>query len=234
MANDSLITLPQEGYSIQEAAALIGKSDQTVRKYIKDGKFPGVEMVSGDKGDEYRIPATDLGKLVKEKGLVINLDQSHDQSEPAPNKLVSDLIEAREEIGLLTGQIKSLTNDTERITRERDQARSDLENEEAGHAQTEEARIEIEKKQAVAEARVEELRTQLEKAEKLRAEIAQERDSLGDKYSETAKSLSEASTDLEHAKNDAQTVAGERDELAAKLANAEASMGWWTRRRYSK
>lgn len=229
MANDSSITLPQSAYSIQEAAALIEKSDQTVRKYIKDGRFPNVSMVPGDKGDEYSIPAGDLGNLIAEKGLVINLDQSSDQPDTIPSELISDLIDAREKIGHLTGQVENLTSDRDRITRERDQARSDLEHERTGHEQTTSHLTESDKSKAVAEARVEELRGQLEKAEHLRTEAAQERDSLDQRYlelqKESAETLSAASADFE-------TAAGERDELAAKLAQAEASMGWWTRRRY--
>ena len=229
MANDSSITLPQSAYSIQEAAALIEKSDQTVRKYIKDGRFPNVSMVPGDKGDEYSIPAGDLGNLIAEKGLVINLDQSSDQPDTIPSELISDLIDAREKIGHLTGQVENLTSDRDRITRERDQARSDLEHERTGHEQTTSHLTESDKSKAVAEARVEELRGQLEKAEHLRTEAAQERDSLDQRYlelqKESAETLSAASADFE-------TAAGERDELAAKLAQAEASMGRWTRRRY--
>jgi len=229
MANDSSITLPQSAYSIQEAAALIEKSDQTVRKYIKDGRFPNVSMVPGDKGDEYSIPAGDLGNLIAEKGLVINLDQSSDQPDTIPSELISDLIDAREKIGHLTGQVENLTSDRDRIARERDQARSDLEHERTGHEQTTSHLTESDKSKAVAEARVEELRGQLEKAEHLRTEAAQERDSLDQKYLELQKESAEA---LSAASADFETAAGERDELAAKLAQAEASMGWWTRRRY--
>ena len=234
MANDSSITLPQSAYSIQEAAALIGKSDQTVRKYIKDDRFPNVSMVPGDKGDEYSIPAADLGALIAAKGLIINLDQSYDQSETPPIELVSDLIDAREKIGHLTGQVENLTSDRDRVSRERDQARSDLEHERTRHEQTSTQLTESDKAKAVAEARVEELRTQLEKAENQSAQTAQERDSLGDKYSETEKSLSVASADLETARNDVDQAVGERDELTKRLEAAEASMGWWTRRKYGK
>jgi len=229
MANDSPITLPQSAYSIQEAATLIGKSDQTVRKYIKDGRFPGVEMVSGDKGDEYRIPANELGQLISEKNLVINLDQSNDQSESTLNEYVAELIEAKESIGHLTGQVENLTSESGRLTRERDQARSDLEHERTGHEQTSTELIEVDKAKAVAEARVEELRNQVEQA-------TQDRDSLGDKYSQleesSAESLSELSAKLDQATEDVETAAGERNELAARLAYAEQSMGWWTRRKY--
>ena len=238
MANDSSITLPQSAYSIQEAAALIGKSDQTVRKYIKDGRFSGVEMVPGEKGDEYRIPAVDLAALIEEKGLAINLDQSPDQSNTAPSNMVSDLIEAREEVGLLTGQIENVTNERDRIQRERDQARSDLEHEKTGHEQTSTQLTEIDKAKAVAEARVDELRSQLEKTEKLHAEAAQDRDSLDLEHRElqktSAESLSAVSADLETARNDVGQAVGERDELIRKLEAAEASMGWWTRRRYRR
>lgn len=238
MANDSSLTLPQSAYSIQEAAALIGKSDQTVRKYVKDGRFTGVEMVPGEKGDEYRIPAIDLAALIEEKGLVINLDQSPDQSNTAPSDMVSDLIEAREEIGLLTGQIENVTSERERIQRERDQARSDLEHEKTGHEQTSTQLTEIDKAKAVAEARVDELRTQLEKAEKLHAQVTQERDSLDLEHRElqktSAESLSAVSVDLEAARNAGDQVVGERDELTKKLEAAEASMGWWTKRRYER
>lgn len=245
MANDSSITLPQSAYSIQEAAALIEKSDQTVRKYIKDGRFPNVSMVPGDKGDEYSIPASDLGAYIAEKGLVINLHQSHDQSETAPSELISGLVDAREKIGHLTGQVENLTSDRERITRERDQARSDLEHERTGHEQTAAQLTESDKAKAVAEARVEELRTQLKKAEIQNDAMAQERDSLDLQHRElqksSAESLSALSADLDGVRNDlenaneqTQVTAGERNELAAKLAEAEASMGWWTRRKYQR
>lgn len=238
MANDASPTLPQSAYSIQEAAALIGKSDQTVRKYIKDGRFPGVRMVPGDKGDEYSIPATDLGALITEKKLVINLDQSHHQSESVPADLVSDLISARETIGHLTGQIENLTSDRDRVSRERDQARSDLEHERTGHEQTAEQLTHADKEKAVAEARVDELRNQLEKAETLNARSAQERDSLDQKYLElqktSAESLSDALADLETARTEHRQLVGECDKLAAKLTEAEASMSWWARRRYRR
>ena len=238
MANDSSITLPQSAYSIQEAAVLIGKSDQTVRKYIKDGRFPGVEMVAGDKGDEYRIPSIDLGRLIEEKNLVINLDQSNDQSPAVSTEHFAELIEAKESIGHLTGQVENLTSDRERITKERDQARSDLEHERSGHGQTNSQLVESDKAKAVAEARVEELRKQVDQA-------AQERDSLGQSMREleesSAESLSALSgdldgvrSDLENAENDVTALTGERDELAAKAQKLEDSLGWWARRKYNR
>ncbi len=91
---------------------------------------------------------------------------------------------------------------------------------------------------AVAEARVDELRLRAEQAEKLRSEVSQERDSLDLEHRElqksSAESISDLSTKLDGVRNEVAETVGERDELAAKLAEAEASMGWWTRRKYQR
>ena len=50
----------------------------------------------------------------------------------------------------------------------------------------------------------------------------------------SAESLSAASAELDAVKTEHQATVGERDELTDKLARAEASMGWWTRRKYGR
>ena len=231
-----ITTLPQSTYSIKEAAALVGKSDITLVRWCRDGVLANAGKVPGPKGDEWSIPATDLAQVVSDKGLTIHLDRAETDSDPLLDRANDQLIEAlqenaelREKTGHLTGQVENITNERDRIQRERDQARSDLEHEKTGHEQTSTQLTETDKAKAVAEARVEELRTQLEQA-------AQDRDSLDLEHRElqktSAESLSVVSADLETARDDVDQAKGERDELAAKLEAAEASMGWWTRRRY--
>lgn len=227
-------TLPQSTYSLKEAADQVCRSTKTILRWCRDGTFPSAEKVPGPKGDEWSIPSSDLAAVVVERGLVIDLT-THDQTvsthESTQNE---DLIEALNAVAELSGQIGQLSGQNEQLERHNKRLGSDNDHLRAEYERTQSLLTESERARGQLEGQLERAHDEAEQAEKLRAEIAQERDSLGDKYSETAKSLSEASTDLEHAKNDTQTVAGERDELAAKLADAEASMGWWTRRKYNR
>ena len=240
-----ITTLPQSNYSIKEAAALVGKSDITLVRWCRDGVLANAGKVPGPKGDEWSIPADDLAQVVHDKGLTIHLDRSETDPDPSPDRANDQLIEAlqenaelREKTGHLTGQVDNITNERDRIQRERDQARSDLEHEKTGHEQTSTQLTESDKAKSVAEARVEELRSQLEHAQENAKEATQNRDSLDLEHRElqkaNAESLSAVSADLEAARNAGDQAVGERDELTKKLQAAEASMGWWTRRRYEK
>lgn len=223
-----IMMFDQAAYSIKEAAALVGKSDITIVRWCRDGVFPNAGKIPGPKGDEWSISAEDLAAVVEAKKLTIHLDQSEPVDDPASDRalaqaqeevigLLKENAELREKTGHLNGQNEQLT---ERVKRLGD----DLE-----HAQSEWQRAATDRDRLAGETDA--LRNQLEKAERERAQSAQERDSLDQKYLElekrSAESLSAASDDLE-------AVVVERDELTTKLAKAEASMGWWTRRRYGK
>ncbi len=234
--------LTTNSYTIKEAAAVVGRSELTIRRRIDKGRFPSAEMQRGASGDEWRIPGADLAQVAQEDGWEINLDADDDKSEDQPSSDLLTALEARiraeSEIDLLNKDVQSLTNQATTVVKERDQARNDLEYTKTELAQLEQELSEQNTATAVAEARVDELRQRAELAEKLRVEIVQDRDSLGDKYSEleksSAESISGLSGDLESVKSEAEGLVGERDELAKKLEEAEASMGWWTRRKYGK
>lgn len=242
MSNPEIDLQTTDSYTIKEAAAVVGRSELTIRRRIDKNRFPGAEMRRGTSGDEWHIPAVDLAAVAQEDGWQINLDHSGDQSDDGPSSDLLRAVEARvraeSEIELLSKDIQSLTDQASTLMNERDQARSDLE-----YTKSELDRIagnlaEETKATAVAEARIEELRNQVDQAEKLRLEVVQERDSLDLEHREfqkqSAESISELSGDLDSARSEAGELVGERDELAKKLAEAEASMGWWTRRKYLK
>lgn len=234
--------LTTTSYTIKEAAAVVGRSELTIRRRIDKGRFPGAELHRGASGDEWRIPGADLAKVAQQDGWEINLDIEDDQSQDQPSSdLLATLeakIQAESKIELLNKDVQSLTDQVSTVENERDQARSDLEYTQTELGQIEKKLAEQATSTAVAEARVDELRQRAEQAEKLRSEIAQERDSLDQQHRElektSAESISALSGDLESTKSDAEKLVGERDELEAKLAEAEGSMGWWTRRRYQK
>lgn len=227
MTDQTSITLPQSAYSIKEAAALVGKSDITLVRWCRDGVLPNAGKVSGPKGEEWSIPATDLADVIAEKGLRLDLRDMPDQAQASDgaldqaNKEIMGLLrenaELREKTGHLTGQNEQLTQRVKKLGDDLD------------HAQSEWQKSATDRDRALGEADT--LRVQLEKAEKASAESAQERDSLDQKYLElqnsSAESLSAASADLK-------ATVGEREGIAAQLAKAEGSMGWWTRRRYGR
>ena len=111
------------------------------------------------------------------------------------------------------------------------QTRNDLEAERAEVNRLQTDLIESERERGKLEG-------QLEHVQKQAKEATQNRDSLDLEHRElqktSAESLSAVSADLETARNDVDQAVGERDELAAKLEAAEASMGWWTRRKYQR
>lgn len=234
--------LTTTSYTIKEAAAVVGRSELTIRRRIDKGRFPGAELRRGASGDEWRIPGADLAKVAQQDGWEINLDIEDDQSQDQPSTDLLGAIEAKiqaeSKIELLNKDVQSLTDQVSTVGNERDQARSDLEYTQTELGQLEKQLAEQTTATAVAEARVDELRQRAEQAEKLRAEISQERDSLDQQHRElektSAESLSVLSNDLESTKSNAEKLAGERDELAAKLDQAESSMGWWTRRKYQR
>lgn len=234
--------LTTTSYTIKEAAAVVGRSELTIRRRIDKGRFPSAELHRGSSGDEWRIPGADLAKVAQQDGWEINLDIEDDQSDDQPSTDLLTAIEAKiqaeSKIELLSKDVQSLTDQVVAVGKERDQARGDLE-----YTKTELGKLEKElgeqtKAAAVAEARVDELRQRAEQAEKLRTEIAQDRDSLDQQHRElektSAESISALSNDLKSTKSDVEQAVGERDELAAKLAQAESSMGWWTHMRYKR
>lgn len=49
----------EKGYSLQEAAELLGRSEVTVRRYVKTGKLASKKL-----GGKYIIPAAELRKYL--------------------------------------------------------------------------------------------------------------------------------------------------------------------------
>ena len=233
-------------YSIKEAAALVGRSELTIRRRIEKGRFPGAELRRGSSGDEWAIPADDLLKVAQEDGwsIIVDLtdDQAPDRSSDQPTSDIFAAMEAKflaeSEIKLLSKDVQALTEQKADVINERDQARRDLEYTRAELDQTTAALAEQAKATAVAEARVEELRQRVEYAEKLRVEVVQERDSLDQQHRQlvesSAETISELSSELEFAENQRSRTADVRNLLVQKVAEVEASVGWIGRRRIGK
>ena len=233
------LTQALSSVGLNEAAAIFDVSVDTLRRRIKSNQMPEAIKSDGKYGATYTLAMSNHSAIAERENWVLNLDAIEAQSSPNANPQQSRYLEELTErvIAAETSAQGNAMQLNER-TKERDQARSDLEHERAGHEQTTTELTETNKAKAVAEARVEELRNQVNQA-------TQDRDSLGDKYSQleksSAESLSALSTDLDSVRSDLENAheqtkatAGERDELVVKLAEAEASMGWWTRRKYQR
>ena len=238
--------LKASDYTIKEAAAVVGCSELTIRRRIDKCRFPGAQLHRGASGDEWRIPAADLAQVADEDGWVIDLTTKHDQADDQTEDQSSDdlleavtgRIRAESEVDQLTKDVQSLTNQVTTVSNERDQAMSDLEYTRTELNKRDQKLTEIDKAKAVAEARTDELRIQLEKEQEKALQATQERDSLDQSHRElqktAAEEISDLSNDLKTAHSGIDQAVGERDELTDKLTKAEASMGWWTRRRYRK
>lgn len=223
-------------YTIREAATLCDVSVDTIKRRLQDDRFPNAEQTKGRTGKEWRIPSDELGDVAKAEGWNIDLATALPQHEPQHDApALQDLVDQAiaDAVGRAEAEAKLEHSQSEidRLTRSLERAESDVEHWRTEHGQTERDLVD-------ANARLDELRGQLEKVENLRAQSAQERDSLDQQHRElqktSAEALSAASVKLESTQTEHQATARERDELADKLAKAEASMGWWTRRRYEK
>ena len=228
-------TLPQDTYSLREAADIVNRSTKTILRWCRDGLFPNADKVPGPKGDEWSIPGKDLGQVVLDKGLTLNLDQTDVQTEsthkdelsPDTRALMETVATLRGEVGQLSGQNDQLTK-TETDLRNRVRQLTDDLEQERSERQRNEARIaELDKAKSVAEARTEELRTQLENEQSKvvdhLAQLETERE-LATKQAAELVSMGDRATELEK-------------ESAERLSEAEKlkdSMGWWSRRRYER
>ena len=224
-------TLPLDAYSLKEAASLVGRSTKTILRWCQDSTFPRAEKVPGPKGEEWSIPATDLASVIADKGLTINLGDDDQTVATQVSTQTDELVETLTAMADLRGQVGQLSGQNEQLSRQNDRLGSDNDHLRAEYERTQADLVESERARGQLEG-------QLEQSEKLHAQIAQERDSLDLEHRElqktSAESLSAVSADLETARNDVDQAVGERDELTKKLEAAEASMGWWTRRRYQK
>ena len=103
-----------DSYTIKEAAAVVGRSELTIRRRIDKGRFPGAELQRGSSGDEWRIPGGDLAKVAQEDGWEINLDAEDDQTEDQPFNDLLEAVEAKlraeSQIDLLNKDVQSLTD----------------------------------------------------------------------------------------------------------------------------
>lgn len=221
MTSDVTNRIQTDTFSIVEVAELIGKSDQTVRKYIKDDLFPGARMAPGLKGDEWRIPGPDVVELAHKRGWSLQIDQSSDQSSDGSSDAYIELVErhasAQGDIKVLTSEVASLVAQLERTNSALAQARNDVEQHRSEVRRLESDVSELDKARAVAEARTDEIRKQLFES------------------NEAASARAEAlTTELREA-----NAQNSRIEVARQQATAEAdqlrdSLGWWARRRLEK
>ena len=223
-------------YTIREAATLCDVSVDTIKRRLHDERFPNAEQTKGRTGNEWRIPSDELGDVAKAEGWNIDLATALPQHEPqqeapALQGLVEQAIADAAGRAEAEAKLEHSQSEIDRLTKSLERAESDVEHWRTEHGQTERDLVD-------ANARLDELRGQLERAENLHAESAQERDSLDQQHRElqkmSAESLSAASAELDAVKTEHQATVGERDELTDKLARAEASMGWWTRRKYGR
>ena len=214
--------------TVKEVADRLGKHPKTIERWCQNDTFKQAEKVKGNKGDEWSISPDDLELVAKAKGLAV-VDLTGDV--PTVSVHVSELLEAKDEAADLREQVGQLSGQNEQLARSNDRLGSDNDHLRAEYERTNAQLAESERARGVLEGENNEKAKRLEEA-------AQESDSLDQKYrqleNESAESLSDLSTRLAASQNDVSSTAGERDELAAKLAEAEASMGWWTRRRYTK
>ena len=224
-------------YTIREAATLCDVSVDTIKRRLQDERFPNAEQTKGRTGNEWRIPSDELGDVAKAEGWTVDLaaaalqQDEPQQGAPALQDLVDQAIADAAGRAEAEAKLEHSQGEIDRLTKSLERAQSDVEHWRTEHGQTERDLVD-------ANARLDELRGQLGKAENLRAESAQQRDSLDQQHRElqkmSAEALSAASAELTTAQTENQTTLGERDELADKLTKAEASMGWWTRRRYNR
>ena len=222
---------------LNDAADAFGISVDTLRRRIKKEQLPEAELTQGKFGDTYELPMAALAQIAERESWVLDLNALHAQSIPPAAhpqetvnaELIEQLVDAKTSAETSARQL----NET---TKKLDQTTNDLETANAEVDRLAQQIVDLEKNVAVAEARTEEVRQRAEIAEKGSAQAAQERDSLDLQHRElqktSAESLSAASTELETARAGIDKAVGERDELTKKLEAAEASMGWWTRRKY--
>lgn len=55
---------PDRRVTTGEAADLLGVSPKTVRRWLRDGRFPGAEKTTENGGGEWRIPAREIYRAV--------------------------------------------------------------------------------------------------------------------------------------------------------------------------
>jgi excisionase family DNA binding protein len=72
--------MPDQGYTIAQAAKTLGVSPKTIRRHIKDGKIPHV-LVQGKFGEEYRI--LDLPSIKAETLDVLDEERAKPEGEPS-------------------------------------------------------------------------------------------------------------------------------------------------------
>ena len=233
---------PQQALStigLNDAAEAFGISVDTLRRRIKSEQLPEAQLTQGKFGETYELPTATLAQIAEREQWVLDLNVLSAQGSPSaahPQELIhTDLIEQ-----LIDAKASAETSSRQldETTKRLDQTSNDLEMVNAEVDRLAQEVVALEKSLAVADARTEEIRQRAAIAEKASADAAQERDSLDQLHRELQKTSAEASSvasaDLAASKTETETVAGERDELTKRLADAEASMGWWTRRKYRR
>jgi hypothetical protein len=226
-------------YTLREAAEACGVSVDTIKRRRKDGEFPSASQVDR----AWRIPSAELAKVATEAGWSLTLSDAvapvHAPGNTSGNALVDaprqapvraqvQIVELeaaaahREE--LHSAEMARTLDDLQRITNERDRARSDLEHErtrlDALAAETEKeraARHTAEVNTARAEGEAEALRGHV-------SDLTEDRDRLSADLTETRETASQKTESLEGA------IIDLRDDRE----RAVAALGRWSRRRYEK
>ena len=231
-------TLPFDAYSLKEAASLVQRSTKTILRWCQDSTFPNADKVPGPKGDEWSIPATDLARVIADKGLTISLIEDDQTATTQVSTQTDDLVETLNAMADLRGQIGQLSGQNEQLSRQNDRLGSDNDHLRAEYERTQTDLVESERARGQLEGQLEHAKERTKEVENLHVLVSQERDSLDLEHrelqKESAESLSDLSSKLDGAQNEVAKTVGERDGLTKKLAEAEASMGWWTRRRYNR
>ena len=228
-------TLPQDTYTLREAAETVGRSTKTILRWCRDGLFPNAEKVPGPKGDEWSIPGKDLGQIALDKGLTLTLDQTpvqtvstqQDETRADIRDLMDTVANLKGEVGQLSGQNDQLTkSETDLKSRVR-QLTDDLEQERSERQRNETQIAELDKAKAVSEALAEERKTELERE---RATVVEHLEQLEDERTLVAERDAELVSMGDRA-SELEKQSAERLSEAEKLKD---SMGWWSRRRYEK
>ena len=235
MHQQSPSTSTSKSYSIKEAAALCGVSVDTIKRRLADDRFPTANQQAGRTGPEWQIPADELASVANEDGWTFDLaaalpQQEHQQGleqKPALGELVDQIKEETAARAEALALLQQSTSKAEQLEKQLHQAQNDVEHWRAEHKKLEAANTELDKDKAVAEARTDEIRQQLENEQNRVAEKDAELISVGERSTELQKESAERLSALAETQESL-------DDTAKKLKEAEASMGWWTRRRYEK
>lgn len=223
---------PVQTIGIKEAATAFGVSVDTVRRRIKDGKLPEADLIEGKYGETYELPMGDLLAIAEREGWVLDLTDGSAQGSPsAAHTQDAPLADLVERVIAAETSAETTAMQLAQTEKERDQARSDLEQERTERQRLETDLIELDKAKAVAETRTDEVRTQLQGEQARVAEHQAQLTEASELAAERAAAHAEELVSMGDRATEMERLASERLSEVAKL---KESMGWWSRRRYEK